>query len=150
LLFFFYFHPHHRYLHSFPTRRSSDLELTAYLANCTEAFDVIVSADTLVYFGPLEAVVAAAEQALRPGGRLVFTVEEPVGDSGYSIATSGRYRHGREYLERVLADASLTSEIVSAELRLEAGEPVPGFVVLGRKPVPTAEADRSDRGRSAA
>ena len=35
-----------------------------------DAFDVIVSADTLVYFGALEDVVAAAARgALRPGGR---------------------------------------------------------------------------------
>src|SRR5206468_10338184 len=27
LLFFFYYSPHHRHLHSFPTRRSSDLEM---------------------------------------------------------------------------------------------------------------------------
>ena len=41
-------------------------ELTEYLRGQTEAFDVIVSADTLVYFGGLEEVVAAAAGALRP------------------------------------------------------------------------------------
>ena len=51
-------------------------ELTAYLRDSAGAFDVIVSADTLVYFGPLDDVVAAAASALRPGGRLIFTVEE--------------------------------------------------------------------------
>ena len=112
-------------------------ELTAYLGNSTGAFDVIVSADTLVYFGPLEAVVAAAESALRPGGRLVFTVEELVGargDLGYSLSSSGRYCHSRQYLERVLDDAGLQSEIAAAELRLEAGDPVPGLVVRATKP----------------
>ena len=54
-------------------------ELTAYLRDSTGAFDVIVSADTLVYFGQLEDVAAASANALRPGGRLVFTVEELVG-----------------------------------------------------------------------
>ena len=42
-------------------------ELTAYLAGCRDAFDVIVSADTLVYFGPLDAVAIAAEQCAAPG-----------------------------------------------------------------------------------
>jgi len=112
-------------------------ELTAYLGDSTEAFDVIVSADTLVYFGPLEQVVAAARNALRPGGRLIFTVEELIGagrDTGCVISPNGRYRHGREYLERVLAGAGLRSEIVPAELRLEAGDPVPGLVVRATKP----------------
>jgi predicted TPR repeat methyltransferase len=115
-------------------------ELTAYLGDSTEAFDVIVSADTLVYFGPLEKVVAAAGNALRPGGRLIFTVEDLIDaerEAGYAISPNGRYRHTREYLERVLANASLRSEIVPAELRLEAGDPVPGLVMQATKPMST-------------
>jgi predicted TPR repeat methyltransferase len=111
-------------------------ELTAYLRDRSGAFDVIVSADTLVYFGPLEEVAAAAERALRDPGRLVFTVEELCDagpDADWAISPNGRYRHARSYVERVLADAGLQPEIASAELRLEAGEPVPGLVVRGTK-----------------
>jgi predicted TPR repeat methyltransferase len=106
-------------------------ELTAYLRDHTGAFDVIVSADTLVYFGSLEEVVAVAENALRAPGWLIFTVEELGGgdDTDYAISPTGRYRHARAYVERVLAGGRLRSEIVPAELRLEAGEPVPGLVV---------------------
>jgi predicted TPR repeat methyltransferase len=112
-------------------------ELTAYLRDSPGAFDVIVSADTLVYFGPLEGVVAAAADALRAGGRLIFTVEElmrPRSDAGYAISPHGRYSHARQYLERLLADANLRPEIVPAELRLEAGDPVAGLVVRATKP----------------
>jgi predicted TPR repeat methyltransferase len=112
-------------------------ELTAYLTGCTATFDVILSADTLVYFGPLEVVLRASENALRPGGRLIFTVEEMVGggdEDGYSLGTSGRYRHAREYVEGVLTAAGLLPEVAAAELRLEAGEPVAGLVVQGTKP----------------
>jgi predicted TPR repeat methyltransferase len=111
-------------------------ELTAYLQDCAGNFDVIVSADTLCYFGPLEGVVAAAASALRPGGRFVFTVEELIGDgadAGHSIGLHGRYRHTRQYVERVLADVHLRPEIVPAELRLEAGDPVAGLVVRAAK-----------------
>ncbi len=48
-------------------------ELTGYLRQHPGAFDVIVSADTLVYFGALDEVFAAAAAALRPGGLLIFT-----------------------------------------------------------------------------
>ena len=111
-------------------------ELTAYLRESRSTFDVIVSADTLVYFGALGEVVAASANALRAGGRLVFTVEELSGassDAGYAIRSHGRYGHTREYLERVLSGANLRPEIVPAELRLEAGEPVKGLVVLAEK-----------------
>jgi predicted TPR repeat methyltransferase len=107
-------------------------ELTAYLHEFPTSFDVIVSADTLVYFGPLETVTIAAANALRPGGVLVFTVEDlspEDSDSGYSLSPNGRYRHAAGYLASVLADAELESEIIPTELRLEAGEPVAGLVV---------------------
>jgi predicted TPR repeat methyltransferase len=113
------------------------VELTAYLRDCPGSFDVIVSADTLVYFGPLQDVVVASADALRPGGRLIFTVEQLSGagsGAGYSISHHGRYCHSREYVERVLAGANLRPEIVPAQLRLEAGDPVPGLVVRATKP----------------
>jgi predicted TPR repeat methyltransferase len=112
-------------------------ELTGYLRDVPLEYDVIVSADTLCYFGPLDDVAAAAADALRPGGRLIFTVEELVGasgDAGYSLNPHGRYCHAREYVERVLAGVSLHPEIESAELRLEAGDPVAGLVVRATKP----------------
>jgi predicted TPR repeat methyltransferase len=112
------------------------VELTAYLRDQSAAFDVIVSADTLVYFGPLEAVVDAAANALRPRGRLIFTVEEAVGAPprpGYRLRVHGRYCHAQDYVERVLRAAGLEPDIVPAQLRLEAGDPVHGLVVGARK-----------------
>ncbi|MGB0128634.1 MAG: tetratricopeptide repeat protein, partial [Rhodocyclaceae bacterium] len=51
-------------------------ELAAFLGARRDTYDLIVSADTLVYFGALDAVCEHAAKALRPNGRLVFTVEE--------------------------------------------------------------------------
>ena len=83
-------------------------ELTAYLADSTETFDVIVSADTLVYFRPARRRSSRPpRERLRPGGRLIFTVEELVGaehDAGHSLDSSGRYRHSREYVQAVLKE----------------------------------------------
>src|SRR5262249_27587863 len=111
-------------------------ELTTYLSSVPDSYDVIVSADTLVYFGPLEDVAAAAAGALRAGGRLVFTVEELTDSAhvpGYTISPPGRYGRTRGYVERVLAAVDLQAEIVGAELRLEAGTPVAGLVVKATK-----------------
>ncbi len=110
-------------------------ELTAYLRAHSGAFDVIVSADTLVYFGSLDEVVAAAGEALRGGGLLIFTLEEAAGESvpDFRLELHGRYTHARSYVEGLLAGAGMTPEIAHADLRLESGVPVQGLVIRARK-----------------
>ena len=107
-------------------------ELTAYLFSHPASFDLIVSADTLVYFGDLTAVIEAASRALRPGGHFVFTLEHAT-DAGAGVESRlevhGRYSHARPYVSRLLAAAGLAPEIVDAELRMESGVPVAGLVV---------------------
>lgn len=112
------------------------VELTAYLEDNPAAFDVIVTADTLVYFGALERVAVAAAQALRPGGQFIFTVEEatdPEAHDTFQLQPHGRYSHGLGYVVRVLRSAGLEPAIGHAELRLEAGLPVSGLVVRGSR-----------------
>jgi predicted TPR repeat methyltransferase len=113
-------------------------DLTDYLRDHSEAFDLIVSADALVYFGDLTGVIAALAGALRPNGLVVFTLEQAVEDSvrvDYRLELHGRYSHGQAYVERLLTSCGLQSKIVQAELRMEAGAPVPGLVVRAAKPV---------------
>jgi predicted TPR repeat methyltransferase len=112
-------------------------ELTDYLRDNSEAFDLIVAADTLVYFGDLESVLAAAARALRPKGLLVFTLEHVGGeaDVDYRLELNGRYSHAGAYVDRVLAFAGLQPEIAHAELRMESGAPVAGLVIRATKSV---------------
>ena len=117
-------------------------ELTDYLQQLAPgSVDAILSADTLVYFGGLEDVVAAAARALRPDGVFIFTVEEatsPELRESYGIQSHGRYHHGALYVERVLRSHGLEPVIDRGELRLESGLPVQGLVVRagtpGRRP----------------
>jgi len=111
-------------------------ELTEYLRDHREAFDLIVSADTLVYFGDLRGVLAAAAGALRSNGLLVFTLEHAVNAAAaldYRLEFHGRYSHTRASVERVLASLGLQPEIAQAELRMESGVPVPGLVIRATK-----------------
>jgi predicted TPR repeat methyltransferase len=113
-------------------------ELTDFLRENDQAFDVIVSADALVYFGDLSPAVDAVARALRPGGVAVFTLEHACGggeDFSYRLEHHGRYSHGRRYIEELLSSAGLTTEVAEAELRMESGAPVAGLVVRGTKPV---------------
>ena len=113
------------------------VELTAFLTGRPAAYDLIVSADTLIYFGQLEPVLTAAAAALRAGGWLAFTVERVAdadASTGFDLDPSGRYRHSEPYLRQALVRAGLTIEsLKTITLRLEGGRPVIGFVVMAGK-----------------
>lgn len=113
------------------------IELGAFLAMPDEAaaWDVVLSADTLCYFGPLEAVCAGARKVLRPGGLFGFSVED-AGEratDGHLLNPHGRYAHSAAYVRRCLEGAGLAVlGIDPAVLRTEGGKPVHGLIVVGR------------------
>lgn len=113
-------------------------ELTAFIeATAPASYDLIVSADTLCYFGDLGAVARAASRALRPDGWLIFTTEallgESTGDAGFHLNAHGRYSHREHYVRAVLVNAGLAvRELRPAHLRAEGGLPVDGFVVAAQ------------------
>jgi predicted TPR repeat methyltransferase len=111
-------------------------ELTAFIeAEPAASYDLIVSADTLCYFGDLGAVARVMARALRPGGWLVFTVESLQGEcaGGFHLNPHGRYSHRELYLREVLGNAGLDDvRVQAAHLRTEGGKPVDGFVVSAR------------------
>lgn len=111
-------------------------ELVAFLQARPDACELLVSADTLCYFGGLEDFAAAAAGALSPGGLLVFTVESldaQAGEAGFALLGHGRYSHRRSYVEAVLQRCGFASiELLSSVLRTEAGKPVEGWLVSAR------------------
>lgn len=110
-------------------------ELTAYLRQTPDSHHLVISADTLVYFGELDEAMRAAAIALRPGGHFCFTVEALGEDESgdYRLRHHGRYAHSRGYLESVLEQAGFAVLTLEPRvLRCEGGEPVTGWLVLAR------------------
>ncbi|MFK2879374.1 tetratricopeptide repeat protein [Rhodanobacter hydrolyticus] len=110
-------------------------ELTAYLQQHRQAWDVVLSADTLVYFGDLGPMAAAAHDALRPDGWLAFSLEVEEGDGDQAVlSSSGRYRHTRGHALHALQRAGFGDIRISEDsLRKEFGQPVRSWVVLARR-----------------
>jgi len=107
-------------------------ELVQFLENHPDSFDIVVSADTLCYFGDLEGVARAARSALRRGGQFVFTVEAlpEAEEANYRLLANGRYAHGFAYLRSVLDEAGLHPQRIASEvLRDESALPVHGWLV---------------------
>ena len=105
-------------------------ELVAYMLGTHTLFDVVVSADTLCYFGKLSEAFTAVKKVLQPGGQWVFTVEAHTLGPGFTLQTHGRYSHSRSYIESELDLAGFKSVTLKpVELRHENGEPVAGWLV---------------------
>jgi len=108
-------------------------DLVTYLAGCQPIADLIVSADTLCYFGRLDSALQAARRALRRGGRLVFTVEAHEENVDFRLNPHGRYSHHESYLRTVLNVAGFTPLFLTHDqLRTERGVAVAGWVVAAR------------------
>ncbi|MCK9605179.1 MAG: tetratricopeptide repeat protein [Methylomonas sp.] len=111
-------------------------ELTECIVSYPARSDVVVSADTLVYFGDLEAVCLAVSGVLLPGGHFVFTLEEFEEDiaQGFKIQPHGRFSHTEAYIQDVILAAGFTMiKLERVMLRYEGGVPVDGFLVVARK-----------------
>ena len=112
-----------------------EAELISHLESCGDAYDALVSADTLVYIGDLAPVFAGARRVLRPGGWLLFTVERLETGEGYQLRKSGRYAHAEDYLAQGLVSAGLLpDEVTPSMLRSEGGLSVQGLLVAARRP----------------
>jgi predicted TPR repeat methyltransferase len=113
-------------------------ELSQFMRSRPNTFDVVASADTLVYFGALEEPLAAAHRSLRPDGILVFTVERldpAVSTAPYRLETHGRYSHSEGYVHAAATEVGFTAVALDTQvLRRERGQDVVGQLVLCRRP----------------
>lgn len=109
-------------------------ELTAYLRSHPEAYDVIVSADTLCYFGELAGFLDAARGSLRGPGILIFSLEALMDeDKDHELHIHGRYSHSkRGVLERLAAAGFTVHSLNQDVLRTELAEPVQGWIVTAQ------------------
>ena len=116
-------------------------EITAFMRSRPGAFDAVISADTLVYFGALEEPLSAAFDALTVGGCLAFTLEALEGETlvsdapvDHRLEVHGRYAHREGYVRASLEVAGFVIESLSHEtLRRERDRDVRGYLVLARR-----------------
>ncbi|QYZ67376.1 MAG: hypothetical protein OI74_07500 [Gammaproteobacteria bacterium (ex Lamellibrachia satsuma)] len=113
-------------------------ELTSYIQARKGVFNLIVSADTLCYFGALEEVTRASFEALKPGGLMLFSIEKianPQPGNTFILRPHGRYSHAENYLRNLLSACGF--DLISIEnqiLRKEAGRQVEGLIVSVMRP----------------
>ena len=103
------------------------------LATPGPTYDLILSADTMVYLGDLAPTFSGVANRLQPGGFYIFACESKSGE-GWEQTPQNRFRHSESSLRAESARAGLSFvDLMETVLRREADEPVGGFVAALRK-----------------
>ncbi len=109
-----------------------EAELVSFLISTTDTYDLLLAADIFTYFGDLDKVFSALQQASDPHAHLIFSVEKAgqiPADRGWQLGVSGRYSHDHEYIVHTAASYGfILNHSVSAELRKEKGKAVEGLL----------------------
>src|SRR5262249_12076764 len=109
-------------------------EITQWLYDHEQKWDMIATCDCLIYFGDLHAIVAAAAKRLKPGG--IFALSMELGERPpYSLTDTARYAHHPDHVREAAKAADLrVGAMNEAFLRMEYGVPVTGlFAVLQKE-----------------
>ena len=97
-------------------------------------YDLIVSADTMIYLGDLALAFSGAANRLVEGGYYIFACESKAGQ-GWELNEADRFSHSEAYLREEAARAGLAFvDLIARDLRFEKGKPVGGLAVALRKP----------------
>jgi predicted TPR repeat methyltransferase len=109
-------------------------EITAFLQQASEAWDLIIAADVFVYLGDLRPVFQAVAQRLAPGGLFAFSVETTEAAAVELDRRSARYRHSLSDIHPALTRAGLDRMHETPNLpRTEAGRALPGALLLAMR-----------------
>lgn len=113
----------------------SEIDMLAALRSAPgKSCDLLLAADAVIYLADLAPLCAEAARVLAPGGLFAFTVETHDGE-GVVLGEKLRYAHAADYLRAVLAAAGLDVACFEpASARHDGGVPVPGLVIVARRP----------------
>ena len=114
--------------------RAEQGEVLSWLAACSKKADLVTAADVFAYLGDLAPVADAVARALVPGGLFLFSVEAHDGAETCVLRPSLRYAHSEAGLRAVLAGAGFeTLRLDRADIRMDQGAPIAGFLVAARR-----------------
>ncbi|WP_374298897.1 methyltransferase domain-containing protein [Ferrovibrio sp.] len=92
----------------------------------SDAYDVAIAADTLIYVGKLDGLFVELDRVLASNGSILFTTELGATGSGYTLLPTGRYSHAEDYLLACAGDRFRLEDRVDGCIRVEDGRMTAG------------------------
>ncbi len=83
-------------------------DITAFLEDCPEQFDLFIATDVFIYVGKLDRIFAAVSRSAAPGACFVFSIERAEDEDDYRLRSSGRYAQSTGYINRLAAENDFT------------------------------------------
>jgi predicted TPR repeat methyltransferase len=110
--------------------------VAAAKATPANQYHVVAALEVFVYIGDLQEVVPNVLKILMPGGHFVFSCEAAEeGEKDFNLQETFRYTHQPAYLQRLMQEAGFEDITVEERsVRLHAGAPVSGLLIVGKKP----------------
>lgn len=114
-------------------------DMLDYLKEIDVPFDLVLAADVFNYVGALDKVFELVAAGLNTGGAFIFTFESTE-KAAMKLIQTGRFTHQLSYVQSLLARMGLLEEAVEPTmLRLQAGQPVDGYLIVARKGNPPSD-----------
>lgn len=109
-------------------------EILEFLGNDHKRHDLFVAADVFIYLGRLEPFFPLLAKLAEPGALLACSTERYTGQGDYTLRTSGRYAHSRDYLISRAGTSGFSLQVHKEhDIRKENGSWIPGDLYLFEK-----------------
>ncbi|TVQ53414.1 MAG: methyltransferase domain-containing protein [Rhodobacteraceae bacterium] len=114
-------------------------DAAGFLDHVDATWDLITATDVLPYIGALEGLAAGVARRLAPGGLFAFSTEtaapEAFAGRRWMVGPKQRYAHALDYVSETFAAAGApVAEAEAIVVRHDEGAPIPGHLVIARKP----------------
>ena len=108
--------------------KTEQWDVTAYLRQTGERYDLAIAADVFIYVGALEEVFEGVARVMEPGGVFCFSVERAPEEQALALQRSLRYAHSRGYIEKLAMQSGFDICSVSQHaVREDQRVPIPGL-----------------------
>lgn len=111
-------------------RHLAQADLIEHLARTEARYELVVSADVLLYVGDLAPVFDGAQRVLLAGGTFCFTLERTDDAQGVVLLPRLTYAHSEDYVRTLALRHGLrVLRVAHRPIREDQGQPVPGLHV---------------------
>jgi len=83
-------------------------DITAFLEQCPERFDLFIATDVFIYVGKLDRIFAAVSRCALPGACFVFSIEREEEGGDFRLRSSGRYAQSTAYIKQLAGEHDFT------------------------------------------